>query len=231
MQSVYKCPIAMATLNLVDQGKLMLDQPVRLTVADYVPSEIHSPVRDQFPNGTTVTLKELLRLAVMESDGSASDKLLDLDGGEQVVESYLVRLGVTGIKIRTKERDMAADSRAQYRSWAHPSEAAKLLRKIWKGEGLTRESRALLLDMMTNTSTAPHRIKFLLPEGTIVAHKSGTSGMARGLAAATNDCGIVTLPNGRHLIIAVFVMDSSADEATRDMVIAKVAKLAWDRYR
>lgn len=48
--------------------------------------------------------------------------------------------------------------------------------------------------------------------------------------AATNDIGIIYLPNGKHLAIAVFVSDSEADEKTREAVIAKIAKAAWDRW-
>ena len=61
-----------------------------------------------------------------------------------------------------------------------------------------------------------------------MAHKTGSSGATNGIAAATNDIGIVTLPDGRHLAIAVFVSDSKADAATRDAVIARIAKAAWD---
>jgi beta-lactamase class A len=38
------------------------------------------------------------------------------------------------------------------------------------------------------------------------------------------------LPNGKHLAIAIMVCNSKADEATREAVIAKIAKAAWDYY-
>jgi hypothetical protein len=38
------------------------------------------------------------------------------------------------------------------------------------------------------------------------------------------------LPDGRHLAIAVFVSDSKADEATREAVIAKISRAAWDYF-
>jgi hypothetical protein len=47
---------------------------------------------------------------------------------------------------------------------------------------------------------------------------------------ATNHIGIITLPDGRHLAIAVFVKDSPADEATREATIAKIARAAFDRW-
>ena len=82
---------------------------------------------------------------------------------------------------------------------------------------------------MAASNTGPRRLKGLLPTGTVVAHKTGTSGTENGETAATNDIGIITLPNGRHIAIAVFVSDSPADEGTREGVIARIAKAAWDK--
>jgi beta-lactamase class A len=64
----------------------------------------------------------------------------------------------------------------------------------------------------------------------VVAHKTGTGGSQNGIAAATNDIGIIYLPNGNHLGVAVFVSDSAADERTREAVISKIAKAAWDHW-
>ncbi len=51
-----------------------------------------------------------------------------------------------------------------------------------------------------------------MPRGTRVAHKTGTSGTANGIAAATNDIGLVTLPDGGTLAVAVFGSDSPAPD-------------------
>jgi beta-lactamase class A len=83
---------------------------------------------------------------------------------------------------------------------------------------------------MTESTPGARRLKGLLPVGANVAHKTGTSGIENGITAATNDIGIITLPNGRHLAIAVFVADSPADEATREGVIAKIAKAVWEKF-
>jgi beta-lactamase class A len=45
-----------------------------------------------------------------------------------------------------------------------------------------------------------------------------------------SDVGTVTLPDGRHLAIAVFVKDSTADEATREATIANIARACRDRW-
>lgn len=99
------------------------------------------------------------------------------------------------------------------------------------GDSLSTPSRQLLLHWMT-ASTSPKRIQAKLPAGTIVAHKTGTSNTnAQGLTAATNDVGIVTLPDGSHLIIVVFVSDSIADQATREGVIADISLAGYEYFK
>ena len=83
---------------------------------------------------------------------------------------------------------------------------------------------------MVETTTGPKRLKGLLPEGTTVAHKTGSSGKYEGLSAAVNDVGIMILPNGQHVAIAVFVSNSKADDEVSEKVIAEIAKAVFDYY-
>jgi beta-lactamase class A len=232
MQSVYKAPIGMAVLHEVDEGRLSLDTPIRVEASDLVPMGMLSPLRDAHPQGgVDVPLREILRLAVEESDGTASDVLVRVIGGGQKVQAFLATLGIDKIRIATTEAEIGRDVSAQYRSWATPDEAGRWLVLLQQGKGLRPESRALLLGWMRSTKTFPTRLKGLLPAGTEVAHKTGSSGSRHGLSAATNDIGIVTLSGGRHLAIAVFLRDSRAPDAARHAAIARVAQAAWAAAR
>lgn len=230
MQSVYKFPIGMAVLAQVDQGKLNLDQRVRVETSDFVSDLQHSPIRDENPQGVELSLTELLKYMVSESDGTACDVLLKLVGGPEAVTQYLRDLGVNGIVVANTEKEIVQDKTVQYRNYATPDAAVVLLRALYERQGLSESSQALLLRLMTETPTGLKRIKGLLPDGTAVAHKTGTSRTVDGVTAATNDVGLVSLPNGQHLAIAVFVSDSTADDAVREGVIAKVARAAWDEW-
>jgi beta-lactamase class A len=228
MQSVYKFPIGMAVLHQVDKGILKLDQSIRVEKTDLVPAGLRSPIRDKHPQGVALSLSELLRYSVSESDGTACDVLLRVVGGADVVTGYLRSLGVNGVIVATTEKAMAGDEFVQYRNWAKPQSMIDLLRAFQEGRGLSASSRERLFKWMIETPTGPRRLKALLPAGTVVAHKTGTSGTRNGLTRATNDVGLITLPDGRHLAIAVFVSDSQATVAVREAVIAKIARAAWD---
>lgn len=227
MQSVYKFPIGMAVLAQVDQGKLKLDQKFRIESSDIVQS---SRILDEKSQGMEFSLAELLKYMISESDNTACDVLLRLIGGPKVVTQYLRDLGVNDIVVANTEKELGQNTTVQYRNYATPDATVVLLSTLYEGKGLSKSSQALLLRLMTETTTGPKRIKGLLPTGTIVAHKTGTSSTVNRVTAATNDVGLVTLPDGRQVAIAVFVSDAKADAATREDVIAQIAKTLWDEW-
>ena len=228
MQSVYKLPIAMAALNGVEQGKLSFARPVRFLPSDNISTLQYAPLRDKYPSANVdVPLEELLRLAVAESDGIASDILIRALGGPDAVNRYVHGLGITGIEIRDTEKSMAAEHPLQYRNYAEPAAMVKLLRRLSDNSPLSPENTQRLLTLMTESGTGPHRLKEMLPAGTPVAHKTGTSYTERGITAATNDVGLITLPDGRKLAIAVFVSDSPDSESVREGLIARIAATAY----
>ena len=227
MQSVYKLPIAMAVLAQVDQGQLKLDQKIRIETSDVVQG---SRILDERSQGMELRLEELLKYMVSESDNTASDVLLRLVGEPKTVTNYVRRLGVNDLVVANTEKELGRNPAVQYRNDATPDAAVFLLRTLHEGKGLSKSSQALLQRLMTETSTGSKRLKGLLPNGTVVAHKTGTSATVNGVTAATNDVGIVTLPNRKHLAIAVFVSDSRATDAIREETIAKVAKAVWDKW-
>ena len=229
MHSVYKLPIAMAVLQRVDRGELKLDQLVRIEPSDFVRTGMYSPVRDKYPNGAELSIAELLRYTICESDGSTSDVLMKLIGGPGKVMLFLEGIHAPDIQVVNYEKEIGRDWETQYRNWATPKAALALLAALQSKRGLSAGSQALLLKLMTESIPGAKRLKGELPAGTVVAHKTGTGGTQNGITSATNDIGIITLPDGRHLAVAAFVSDSAANDDTRDAIIACLAKAAWDR--
>lgn len=112
------------------------------------------------------------------------------------------------------------------RDTATPKGMAALLRKIWRGEALSPESTALLIDIMYRCETGQARIKGLLPADVRVAHKTGT--LALGVAA---DVGVIELPGGAgHLIVTAFVKQSIKDGPAQERAIAQAARAAYDYF-
>ena len=229
MQSVFKFPLAVTALHGVEQGKLSLDQSVRFLPTDRILPHTHSPLQDKYPEANVdVPLRELLGLAVSQSDNVAADIVLRTIGGPAIVNSYMDSIGVTGFHLEDGEDGLARDLAAQYRNWFEPAGAVQLLRCISDNSPLRPEHTRVLLQWMQETPNGALRIKGKLPSGTIVMHKTGSSGTRDGVTFATNDIGLITLPDGRRVAIAIFVTDSRAGDDARDAVIARIAKAAYD---
>jgi beta-lactamase class A len=228
MQSTFKFPLAIVVLQQVEAGKLSLDQPIRFLTTDRYPGT-YSPLQDAHPEANVdLPLRDLLQLSVGKSDNIATDILLRLIGGPPAVQESLDALGFSAIHVRDSERGMHDDFQAQYRNDAEPIAMVGLLRLFADHSPINPEHTQLLNQWMTETASGPQRIKGRLPAGTVVAHKTGTSGSKEGLYPATNDVGLITLPNGQRLAIAIFVGNSIANEATRESVIARAAKAVYD---
>lgn len=231
MQSVFKFPLAMAVLDQVDKGKLSLDQKIHVTKKDLLP-KTHSPLRDKYPEGNVdITLAEILNATVSLSDNNGCDILFRLLGGTKNVQTYVHNLGVKDIAIVATEEGMSRHWDVQFTNWCEPKAMMQLLDIFQKGKKLSKSSTDFLRKAMVNSPSGPNRIKGLLPKTAVVAHKTGTSGTNdKGVTAATNDAGIITLPDGKHIALVVYVSNSTLDEKGRDLVIAQIAKAAYDHY-
>ena len=149
MQSVFKFPLAVSALHLVEQGKLSLDQSVRFLPADRILPHTHSPLQDKYPDANVeVPLRELLGLAVSQSDNVAADIVLRTIGGPAIVNRYMDSIGVTGFHLEDGEDGLALNAAAQYRNWFEPAGAAQLLRRISDNAPLTPEHTRILFTWM-----------------------------------------------------------------------------------
>ena len=67
-----------------------------------------------------------------------------------------------------------------------------------------------------------------MPAATIVAHKTGTTETINELTVATNDSGVIFLPDGSQLAISVYIKASSRNDTIRDSVVPRIAKAAFN---
>ena len=226
MASVFKVPVAIATLGAAEKGMLRLDQDVEIRPAD---RQKIGPLYGGWKPEMRVTVERMVDVMLVYSDNTAADKLIQLLGGPSAVEKALTARGVTGIRISLDEKGMGAAMRKDLAAFekgaqngASPDAIAALLARLFRGELLSRTSTDRILDAMRRCATGDKRLRAGLPKGTEVRDKTGTVG------SCSNDAGIVTLPDGTHLVLAVFVRGGAA--AGRDSAIASVARAAWRAF-
>lgn len=230
LMSVFKFHIALATLNLVDKGKLALSQKFFIKKED-LHEDTWSPIRDEFPNGNIyLTLDQLLRYTVSHSDNNGCDILLDLIGGTKTVQDFINKQGIKEFTIKVNEQEMRTWENL-YINTTTPLATTKLLENFYKGKVLKKKSTKYLYQIMIECSRGITWMKAGLPEGTELAHRTGISGRNENdLRAAMNDVGIFKLPNGNHVILSVYLKDITEEREVTEKIIADITKATWNYY-
>jgi len=259
MASTFKVPVAVQLLTRVDKGELKLDQMIEMRQSDLHPGSGTVADLFNKP-GLALSVRNLLELMLLISDNSAADVCLRLAGGPDTVTARMRELGIDGIDVNrstarliadwvgisnlppeekwtpalfqslfagvTAEQQKLAATRfdADRRDTSTPGAMAALLERIHRKDILKPDTSDLLLDIMRRCRTGEGRLRGILPAGTELAHKTGTIG------GTANDVGIMTLPDGAHIAIAVFVKRSEKDVPARERVIAEIARASHDFF-
>jgi beta-lactamase class A len=134
-----------------------------------------------------------------------------------------------GLKADPNLEDRSTKPNAEFdadpRDTATPEAMANLLQRIFTGKALSPRSTQLLAEIMERNTTGKTRIRGRLPEGTVVAEKTGTIG------GSVNNVGLITLPgNAGKLVVAVFIKESGKPFEDRERVIADVSRMIYDYY-
>jgi beta-lactamase class A len=169
-----------------------------------------------------------LGLEAIRVDRTTQEMILDQVGLDY---SAYGKLPLAELRERLQGVDAQAATRANdefsrlERDVASPRDMNRLLEKLFRGEIVDRATSDQVIQILKECQTGLARIRGLLPEDTVVAHKTGTIG------GTTNDTGIVFLPyRGDHLLITVFTKDAKAPLAERERVIAEISRYAYDYF-
>jgi beta-lactamase class A len=222
LYSVFKLPLAVEVLKQVEEGKLSLDQKIKVEPAETVPGTEENSALWREPSERP--LRELLEFSIARSDNTSTDKMLGLVGGPDAVNRRMRALGLDHVEVRSTVREFLK-SRDAHPNTGSPDDLARLLVMLQKGEALAPPQTEVLLAVMARTVTGDRRLRAGVPAGTPVADKTGSG------PSTTNDVGVVTLPgDGGHLAIAVLLDGSKLPDKKREDLIAEVARAAYDAH-
>ena len=200
MASTVKVAIAALYLSQVDHRKKTLDDTIQ-----------------------GVPVRTLMNKMLIHSDNRAADILFKDVGGPSAVHHWLTQNGIQGVRVDRTIAQLLRDKRDLWdrRDSSTPKAMVELLRRIYKGQLISPDSRNYLLGVMAKCQTGKNRMKWLLPAGTAVEHKTGT------LDGLSDDVGFITMPDGHRIIVAIFARGGS----DRPRTIAEAARTIYDGFK
>ena len=229
MASTSKIAVAAVFLDGVDRGRWSLDDrfPLVLPVSSQPLSSVAAPVR----HGEMMTARELIEIMITRSSNPATDALLEVIGGPPAVNAWMrANTGITDFELTRNIATLVRDNRefnpATYidtRDSATPLAMARFLAGLYQGRFLSQASRDLIIGTMERTRTGQRRIRGDMPQDVVVMHKTGT------LHNTSSDVGLLTLPDGRTIALAIYVT-GQGDAGTRDRRIAAIARAIHDGF-
>ncbi|MFC4656592.1 class A beta-lactamase [Rheinheimera marina] len=230
LQSVFKLYQALHVLHLVQQQQLSLLQQVQIDRSRLLQNSWSPMLKKYTQPKFQLTVAQLLQYAVRDSDNNACDLLFGLTGGPAALEAYLRTLGIEEIQIRANEARMHSGWSVQFENWSSVGAASRVLQRFMSGQLLSAELQRQLWQWMSQSTTGLNRLRGQLPKTAIVAHKTGTSGVQAQIRAAANDTGVMLLPDGRTVLVTVFITASRESLDKDEALMAAIGRAVWDFY-
>lgn len=177
--SLIKVPIMIEAFNQKNQGKLNFNERVTIRHSEAVEGgSVYN-----LPDGTVLTIGQLVELMIVQSDNTACNILIDKLKMENI-NAMIKKQGCSSDTIlQRKMMDFEAVKQGR-QNYTTVVDMANILEKLYKGKCLDPKSDKVMLEIMSRqednliiTAQLPHHIK--------VAHKTGE------LDGMNYDCGIV----------------------------------------
>ena len=216
MCSTFKWLASALVLHRVDTGQEQLDRRIRFGSDVLVP---YSPEVAKHVGGHGMSLAELCEAAITLSDNAAGNLLLKSFGGPEALTRYARTLGDTMTRLDRWEPELNEATPGDLRDTTTPRAMATALRAAMLGESLSASGREQLARWMEATQTNSKRLRAGLPAGWRLGSKTGT-----GSRGTTNDVGVFWPPGRAPVVVAVYLTESGADEATRNAAVARIAR-------
>jgi beta-lactamase class A len=222
MASTFKVMLAAALLWQVDRGAFPLSRPLPIARKDVLPT---SPaVEVQLAAGAeSMTVQELCKAIVTQSDNAAANILLAGIGGPQTLTEFMRSIGDEATRLDRTEMELNSNLPGDLRDTTTPRAMVDSMLKIFTQDVLSLPARALLIDWMNGARTGLDRVRAGMPRSWQVGDKTGT-----GQNGAVNDLVIAYPPERRPILVAVYMSESELPLADLTAAHVEIGRLVTE---
>lgn len=176
--SLIKVPILVTLFDLVQQGKISLDDPLTVLRIDQVPG---SGSAQYLHDGAMLTVRDAAWLMITLSDNTATNLLLDRMG-LRAEWAKMDSLGLHHTKVHAKAykrvTSVAMDSSVKYGlGVTTPNEMARVFELLAQGKAVSPKADSAMLDILEHNEDQSLLQRSL--DGVRAAHKTGATDSVR----------------------------------------------------
>ena len=227
MMSVFKLHQAVALCRMFEENGTSLDSVMTLRRSELDPDTWSPMLKDHTGEEISLPMRRLLEYTLIESDNNASNemfvRLMSPAACDSVIAGIIPR---ASFEIRFNEAEMQDDHSRAYSNRTSPLGAAILIDRLFTDTLVSKSYQDFIKSALMRCQTGPDKISAALSEteGITIGHKTGSGYRdENGRLAASNDVAFVTLPDGRHYALAVFVKDFDGTDAEAAAIIARIS--------
>ena len=227
MMSVFKLHQAVALCRMFEENGTSLDTVITLRRSELDPDTWSPMLKDHSGEEISLPMRRLLEYTLIESDNNASNEMFVRLMSPAACDSVIAGIIPRGsFEIRFNEAEMQTDHSRAYSNRTSPLGAAILIDRLFTDTLVGKSYQDFIKSALLRCQTGPDKISAALSEteGITIGHKTGSGYRdENGRLAASNDVAFVTLPDGRHYALAVFVKDFDGTDAEAAATIARIS--------
>jgi beta-lactamase class A len=221
MCSMFKWVLAAQVLHTDMRAPGFRDQRVRFTAAD-LENLGHAPVTRANAARGTMTMEELARAALVQSDNGAANLIMAATGGPEGLTRFLRDNGDVVTRLDRIEPALNENLPGDERDTTTPNAMASTMQRFLLTDAVLNSSaRETLINWLIECQTGLDRLRGGFPADWRAGDKTGTSDGAHN---ATTDVAIAWPPNRAPIIVASFLSDSTVDLPARKAAHAEIAR-------
>lgn len=228
MMSVFKLHQAVALCRMFEENGTSLDSVMTLRRSELDPGTWSPMLKDHTGEEISLPMRRLLEYTLIESDNNASNEMFVRLMPPAACDSVIAGIIPRGsFEIRFNEAEMQADHSQAYSNRTSPLGAAILIDRVFTDTLVGKDYQDFIKSALMRCQTGPDKISAALSEreGITIGHKTGSGDRDdNGRLAASNDVAFITLPDGRHYSLAVFVKDFDGTDAEAAATIARISE-------
>jgi len=216
--SIVKIPIMLSYFYAAHEGKLSLQDTVKLKDSDKTPG---SGTLKYETSGKAFTIEDLISRMITKSDNTATNMLINYLSFD-TLNRYFKKLGLK--KTNLSRRMMDFKKRKQgIENYTTAGEISRLLEQLYRGKFLNPQISQQCVEILAGQKVKD-RIPKKLPDEVVVAHKTGLENFI------CHDAGIVYTDKGNFLI-TVLVKHPNKTAQKAKSLIADISLLTYNYYK